>query len=203
MMSEEVKTRLKNACILLKEKESYLTELDSKFGDGDHGVTISKISDFISKTIEENPKISLKELFTMIGNGILSMGAGSVSSLWGMLFTGMSEGIVGDTITSVDFKNMLEEAKKKLDIITNAQIGDKTLMDAFLPALEVSRNSEAEIDVLLDEVAQAAEKGAEECKNYIAKFGRFRSYGEQTIGTPDPGAISMSLLFRGFATKSY
>lgn len=61
------------ACELIKQNQDYLTELDSKFGDGDHGYTVSKISDFIEKTIHDNEDKSLKEIYELIGNGILSM----------------------------------------------------------------------------------------------------------------------------------
>lgn len=189
-----------NSCELIKNNKDYLTELDSKFGDGDHGYTVSKISDFIEETIDSNKEKSLKQIYEMIGNGILSMGAGSISSLWGMMFMGFSEGIE-DEITSQAIKNMFLHAKEKLDIITTAQIGDKSLMDAFLPAYDVATNSNLEVNALLDAMAKASTEGAEKTKEYVSKFGRFKSYGEQTIGTPDPGAISLALFIQGLTTK--
>lgn len=118
-----------------------------------------------------------------------------------MMFMGFSEGITADDVTSETIKNMFLHAKEKLDIITTAHVGDKSLMDAFLPAYDIATTSDLELDALLLTMADASGKGAEKTKEYVSKFGRFKSYGEQTIGTPDPGAISLSLFMKGLTTK--
>lgn len=193
--------RVMHACETVKDSEKYLTELDSKYGDGDHGYTVTKICNFMEDTINNSKDESLHAIFEKIGNGILSMGAGSISSLWGMIFMGFSEGITEDTMTSNTIKDMFLKSKEKLDIITTAKIGDKSLMDAFLPAYEIAIASELGLEELLDQLATKSAEGAEKTKEYVSKFGRFKSYGEQTIGTPDPGAISLSLFMKGLTTK--
>lgn len=73
-------------------------------------------------------------------------------------------------------------------------------MDALIPATEAissyGGDSEAE---LFDAAAKAAWDGAENSKNFPSKFGRAKSYGEKTIGTPDAGAMSMAYFFKGMA----
>ena len=97
-------------------------------------------------------------------------------------------------------KAMFARALEALDEMSGAKVGDKTMMDALIPASEAiaayEGSSEAE---LFAAAAQAAHQGMEDSKGYVAKFGRAKSYGEQTIGTPDAGAASMSIFFQGLA----
>ena len=87
-----------------------------------------------------------------------------------------------------------------LDDMSGAKVGDKTMMDAVIPASAAIAaypgESEGELFTL---AAQAAEEGAENSKNFVSKFGRAKSYGAQTIGTPDAGAVSMARFFHGLA----
>ena len=84
--------------------------------------------------------------------------------------------------------------------MSGAKVGDKTMMDALIPASEAitayEGNSE---DDLFAAAAKAAAEGAENSKNFVSKFGRAKSYGAKTIGTPDAGATSMACFFRGLA----
>jgi dihydroxyacetone kinase len=83
---------------------------------------------------------------------------------------------------------------------TKAEVGDKTMMDALVPALRAF--DQAGTDALsqaLDAAAAAAQKGAEATVAILAKFGRAKTLGEKAVGTQDPRATSMALLFRGMA----
>jgi dihydroxyacetone kinase-like protein len=84
---------------------------------------------------------------------------------------------------------------------SKAQVGDKTLMDALLPAVDAIRqaaDAEKSITEALQAAAEAAQKGAISTKDFRAKFGRAKNLGERTIGCQDPGASSMALIFQGF-----
>ena len=77
-----------------------------------------------------------------------------------------------------------------------------TVMDALIPAREaVAAYTGDSADELFDAAAQAAAQGAEATKQYVSKFGRAKSYGTKTIGTPDAGAVSMSWFFQGLARE--
>ncbi len=189
MLKDEFLKKLLNSCNLLKENEQYLGELDAKFGDGDHGITMTKIANTMTEIINNNNKDkSLQDIFGLISDGILNMGAGSASSLWGMLFLGFKEG----TNEEINIKQMFISSYEKLRIITQALVGDKTLMDAFLPGYEVAIK-----DGSLEEIVDAIVNGANNTSNFIAKYGRAKNYKEQSIGTCDPGAISLSIFFKG------
>ncbi|MCI7609222.1 MAG: DAK2 domain-containing protein, partial [Enterocloster clostridioformis] len=81
--------------------------------------------------------------------------------------------------------------------ITNAGVGDKTMMDALIPAVEAAQSAEDDVMAVLEAAKEAAAKGAKESEQYVSKYGRARSYKEKTIGTPDAGAVSTSLFFAG------
>ena len=84
--------------------------------------------------------------------------------------------------------------------MSGAQVGDKTMMDALIPASEaIAAYAGSDEGGLFDAAAKAAAAGAENSKNFVSKFGRAKSYGAQTIGTPDAGAMSMSYFFQGLA----
>ena len=73
------------------------------------------------------------------------------------------------------------------------------MMDALLPAVEAAQAAEGSPSDILLAAAAAAEAGAVASEQFVSKFGRARSYKEQTIGTPDAGAVSTSLFIRGLA----
>ncbi|MHB8112735.1 MAG: DAK2 domain-containing protein, partial [Bellilinea sp.] len=96
---------------------------------------------------------------------------------------------------------MFEGGLSSIQEQTKARVGDKTLMDALIPSVAALRSSaEKGNDILsmLDAAANAAQQGAEATKNFPARFGRAKYQGDRTLGKPDPGSISMALVFKGF-----
>ena len=84
--------------------------------------------------------------------------------------------------------------------ITTAKVGDKTMMDALIPAVEaIQACDSADVKAILTAGAEAAVKGAEATKDMKANFGRARNYGERSIGYADSGASSWSCMFDAFA----
>ena len=83
---------------------------------------------------------------------------------------------------------------------TKAKQGDKTMMDALIPAVEaIQACDSADVKAILTAGAEAAVKGAEATKDMKANFGRARNYGERSIGYADSGASSWSCMFDAFA----
>lgn len=83
--------------------------------------------------------------------------------------------------------------------LSKAKVGDKTLVDAFYPAVAAIAETEGSIEKLLDAAAEAAQKGADATADMAAKFGRAKNVGERSIGHKDPGAVSMAIFFAGLA----
>ena len=93
---------------------------------------------------------------------------------------------------------MLLAALINLQMITKARVGDKTMMDVLIPVVNASRGCSGSMDEVLEAIEEAAVQGAENTKNYAAKYGRARFYNEETVGTVDAGAMSMALFFQGW-----
>ena len=83
--------------------------------------------------------------------------------------------------------------------MSGAKVGDKTMMDALIPASEAIAAYEGDSADELFAAAKAAAEGAETAQHFVSKFGRAKSYGTKTIGTPDAGATSMARFFQGLA----
>lgn len=71
------------------------------------------------------------------------------------------------------------------------------MMDALIPAVDAAQKADNDIMAILEAAKAAAAQGAKDSEQYVSKYGRARSYKEQTIGTPDAGAVSTSLFFAG------
>ena len=200
MKKTELAVRLTNACTCVSEAEDILTEIDSKFGDADHGLTMTKIAKAISDAVDQSDG-GIQAMLDDAATAVMSLNGGSAVPLWNTWLDGMQEGApVGGEISIAGLKAMFAAALEALEDISGAKVGDKTMMDALIPATEaIEAYDGGDESGLFAAAAAAASEGAENSKNFVSKFGRAKSYGEQTIGTPDAGAVSMCYFFRGLA----
>lgn len=175
-----------------------LTEIDSKFGDADHGITMTKISQKIKSSLQNEENLTIKNMMSHIADEVMSINGGSAVPLWNTFFEGLSKGAPDkDTMDKSELKTMFKKGYEELYMLSGAKAGDKTMMDTVIPAIEAIYYSDGDILNVLQAGALAAEKGAENSKNFVARYGRAKSYREQTIGTPDAGAVSMKYFFVG------
>ncbi len=186
----------------IRQNHEMLSRLDSATGDGDHGTTILRTMEAVAKTVAESTERDLKQLFSKVAWAVMSCDGGSTGPLLGSFFMGLSDGAAGKTeFDAAALAALFEAGVAKLQKQSRAQIGDKTMMDAFLPALAALKTAApgASIEQALQQAATAAAQGAESTTAMRAKFGRARNLGDRVIGHPDPGAVSVSLLFKGFS----
>lgn len=200
MKKEELAARLKQACARVTAAEALLTEIDSKFGDADHGLTMTKIAGAIAQAVDESDG-GIRSMLDDAAMAVMVLNGGSAVPLWNTWLDGMQEGAPeGEEIDVAGIQAMFARAFEALDEISGAKVGDKTMMDALIPASQAIAAYAGEDEAgLFQAAAQAAQQGAEASKNFVSKFGRAKSYGEKTLGTPDAGATSMSLFFQGLA----
>ena len=200
MKKEELAARLKQACARVTAAEALLTEIDSKFGDADHGLTMTKIAGAIAQAVDESDG-GIRSMLDDAAMAVMVLNGGSAVPLWNTWLDGMQEGAPeGEEIDVAGIQAMFARAFEALDEISGAKVGDKTMMDALIPASQAIAAYVGEDEAgLFQAAAQAAQQGAEASKNFVSKFGRAKSYGEKTLGTPDAGATSMSLFFQGLA----
>lgn len=190
-----------NISKLMVENKETLSAIDAKFGDGDHGLTIEKIGMLIGKKANSwrDSNISLKDLFLEIGDGITNINGGSAGPLYGTYFSGLGEDL-DENVTEVDgkvLKLILQGGLTELQFLTTAKVGDKTMMDTLIPATNAALSASDDVFDIVTKAKEGALLGAEKSREFISKYGRAKSYKEQTIGTPDAGAVSSTYIFLG------
>ena len=183
----------------IRAEEKRFSELDAAAGgDGDHGTAIVTAFGAMRKADGADFKSYLKSLSDTLQNEA----CGSTSTLYGAWIQGMSDA-APEGAASLDaaavaavFKGGLEE----IGFTTRARVGDKTLMDALIPATEALAAAQGEgVSAMFQKAAAAAAKGSEATGAMRAKFGRAKNLGDRSVGPRDAGAASMACIFAAFA----
>ena len=202
MLKKELEARIISACENVIAAEPELTEIDSKFGDADHGLTMHKIAAAIKNSVTEAAG-DIKEMLDDAAMAVMGLNGGSAVPLWNSWLDGMQEGAPeADEVDVAGVKAMFASAFEALDDMSGAKVGDKTMMDTVIPASEAIASYVGDsVSELFSIAAEAAKKGAENSKNFVSKFGRAKTFGTKTIGTPDAGATSMAKFFEGLAKE--
>ena len=199
-MSKLTETIEAVAQMILHEKD-YLSDLDAKIGDGDHGINMARGFGAVLDVLDEldhpeNPKLVLHT----VGETILENVGGAAGPLYGTAFLRASDACGEDeklTIASVD--RLLSAAIAGIKKRGHAERGDKTMLDVLIPIHECFTAPYAEGSTLYECLAdanQAANEGVEYTKTIAARKGRASYLGERSIGCEDPGAVSSMLMFR-------
>lgn len=182
----------------IKAKEEEFSKLDAVIGDGDHGTAIVTALSCIVRSAQQGTEF--KSMLTDMGMNVMFEVSGSTSTLLGALFLGMSDAAEGTELDADGVRKMFASGLANVQQQTAAKVGDKTMMDALVPAVEAMKAcTSSDIKEILDAGAKAALAGAEATVPMKANFGRARNYGERSIGYMDSGAASWSCMFASFA----
>jgi len=193
---------LSGAIAQVRAGHTRLSELDSICGDGDHGTTMLRAANLLEKCVAQSSGKTMQAFLNDVGWALMGLDGGATGPLLGSFFLGVSETV--GLRNELDTSSMAEAFEGGLAFLTRqsrAHVGDKSMLDALVPALKAMRRSADEglpLKEALHAAAAAAEEGAASTRNLVAKIGRARYLGEKTLGAQDPGATSVSLLFRGF-----
>ena len=167
----------------IQKERDYLSEIDGKIGDGDHGINMNKGFTMCEKKLE-GTTYNLSEGLTTLGETLLEDIGGSMGPLYGMLFDEMAQACEDEEeITADVFAEMITASVEGIQDISPAQVGDKSLLDTLIPAKE-------DFAECLDAMNAAAEKGWQSTKDLVAKIGRASRLGERSRGVLDAGATS-------------
>ena len=187
---EAFKAMLDNALKQIKAREEEFSKLDAVIGDGDHGTAIVAAMTAVNKSAQSGTEF--KQMLGDMGMDVMMEVSGSTSTLLGAFFLGMSDHAEGTELDAAGVKVMFAGGQAKR--------GDKTMMDALIPAVEAMQACTSDdIKEVLNAGAKAALDGAEATVPMKANFGRARNYGERSIGFADSGATSWSCMFASFA----
>lgn len=182
--------------------KAYLSEIDGKIGDGDHGVNMAKGFGMAAERLRGGTP-SLSEAFDALGTVLMGEIGGSMGPLYGVMFTGFGESLRGaDTIDAPAFARMLHTGLGEVQGIGGAKVGDKTLLDAMVPAIAAFDAAVASGSSFADALAAmtaAAESGRDSTVDLVAKLGRASRLGERSRGVLDAGATSCALILATLA----
>jgi dihydroxyacetone kinase-like protein len=195
---EDFKKMIALALTNISAREDEFSALDAVIGDGDHGTAIVQAFKAVTEATDNGTEF--KAMLDEVGFNVMLKTSGSTSTLLGGFFLGMSDAAKGTELTATEVKAMFSGALAGVKKQTKALRGDKTMMDALIPAIEAIEACEStDIKAILQAGAEAALAGAKETVSMKANFGRARNYGERSIGHADSGASSWSCMFESFA----
>jgi phosphoenolpyruvate---glycerone phosphotransferase subunit DhaL len=189
---------------LVTEQRDYLTELDSAIGDADHGTNMTRGMTAAMAKVDGAPAANAGEFFKTIGMTLVSSVGGASGPLYGTFFLRL--GTAAGTADTLDGTALGAALRAGLDGVVargKAQLEDKTMLDAMIPAVGAFHNAleaGSDLGAAADAAVAAAEQGRDATEPMLAKKGRASYLGERSIGHIDPGATSTALLFRALAT---
>lgn len=183
---------------VIVENRAYLSEVDGKIGDGDHGNNMAKGFARAKERISDDA--SLGEAMHIVADVLMGEIGGSMGPLYGMFFDDMAS--AADNREYLDKQavgDMLEAGCQGVMAIGEAKPGDKTLLDTLVPAIEAFRACDQDLHEALKALKDGAEKGRDATTDMVAKVGRSSRLGERSRGVPDAGATSCCMILTAFA----
>ena len=186
----------------IAEQRDYLVDLDRAIGDGDHGENMDRGFRAAVEALSEAQQGSVAEVLKTVAKTLMSTVGGAAGPLYGTAFLRASKAAGDGELDGAGVAAVIAGALDGIQARGKATTGEKTMVDAWTPALEAARAAaEAGTDpvAVLEAAATAAEAGAAATEPMRATKGRASYLGERSIGHLDPGAVSTSLILRAAA----
>jgi dihydroxyacetone kinase-like protein len=185
------------------EQKEYLTELDSANGDADHGINMDLGMKAVVAKIDGQPPTDVGALLKTVGMTLVSTVGGAGGPLYGTLFLQLGTATAGkETLDAPDWASALDAAVTGVQARGKAELEDKTMVDALIPARDAYHQALEEGASFADALrrsAAAAEDGVKATVPLVARKGRASYLGERSAGHQDPGATSSWLLLKTIA----
>ncbi|MDD6031051.1 MAG: DAK2 domain-containing protein [Kiritimatiellae bacterium] len=199
MTLEQFKQVWAKAAAKTAAREKDYSALDAAAGgDGDHGEAIVAATKALAAAEGADFKSMLGDMVSHLESDV----SGSTSSLYGTLFEGMADAVdAGKTeLDAAEIAAVFAAGLEELGFATKAKVGDKTFMDALIPAIEALQAHAAEGEAAMFAAAAAAAKaGSEATAQMQARFGRAKNLGARSIGPVDAGSASNADIWACFA----
>lgn len=187
------------AAAQVAEQRDYLVDLDRAIGDGDHGENMDRGFKASVEALGQAQPASVAEVLKTVAKTLMSTVGGAAGPLYGTAFLRASKAAGDGELDGAGVAALIAGALDGIQARGKATTGEKTMVDAWAPALEAARAAaEAGSDpvAVLEAAATAAEAGAAATEPMRATKGRASYLGERSIGHLDPGAVSTSLILR-------
>jgi dihydroxyacetone kinase-like protein len=188
----------------LASNRDFLTQLDAAIGDADHGINMDRGFSAAVIDLDAATDLAPGEVLARVGTTLVYRVGGAAGPLYGSMFREAGAAL-GHTET-FDAESLLKALQSGLDAIQRlgaAVVGDKTIVDAYVPALQALERdlrAGAGLAVASKKAAAAAHEGTRATAPMQARKGRASYLGARSVGHQDPGATSTALLFAAFAS---
>lgn len=195
---------VRTSAAVLAEHRVELITLDRDIGDGDHGENMDRgFSAILPKLDDLSADAIPADVLKLVATTLISTVGGAAGPLYGTAYLKAAGAVAGKTeLDGAALVALLRAARDGIVLRGKAETGDKTMIDAWSPAVDAATAAAgdgATEAALLDAAAGAAEQGAVATEPLIARKGRASYLGERAIGHRDPGAQSTALLIRAAA----
>ena len=185
---------------VIAENKEYLTQLDSAIGDADHGINMNRGMQAVIGKTGDVPNGDIGNLWKTVGMTLVSTVGGAGGPLYGTLFLQLGAATAGKAeLEAADWALALDKGVEGVQMRGKAEPGDKTMVDALIPARDAFRQAVDDRESFEDALrrsAAAAEDGMKATIPWVARKGRASYLGERSAGHQDPGATSSYLLLK-------
>jgi phosphoenolpyruvate---glycerone phosphotransferase subunit DhaL len=188
----------------VEENRDELVALDAAIGDADHGENMVRGMRAVVQQLDEKSPSTPADVLKLAATTLISKVGGAAGPLYGTAFLRAGGATKDkDSLEVADLVDLLTAARDGIVARGKAEPGDKTMVDAWTPAVtaaaEAAAGSGADVKSVLEAAAGAAEQGALDTTPLVARKGRASYLGERSAGHQDPGATSSALLLRCLA----
>ena len=182
---------------LFHKNTDYLTELDSVAGDADLGIVMNDGFIKTAKFVNESEEKDVGRLFFQAGKYFNQVASSSMGTLLSSGFMNVGKALKGkEVVENPDIETIIEKIAEGVQNIGKAKEGEKTFLDAMLPAVRAMKNS-ADVKDGIEKAYEAAKEGVEKAKDMVAKHGRIAFRGEDSKGIVDRGTVVAMILIEG------
>ena len=181
----------------IRDNKEELSRIDGLIGDGDHGINMGKGFQICAQRLD-GTQASFSEALDVLGNILVSEIGGSMGPVYGNMFINMAEAVENtETIDKMAFAGMMDAAVEGIRELSDAAVGDKTMIDVLIPSQKTIHEAVAggkTFNEVLDCMQAAATQGRDSTIDMVAKIGRASRLGERSRGVMDVGAASCCLI---------
>ena len=200
MTADQVRDWIRRYAAVIAEHRAELVALDTAIGDGDHGTNMDRGMKKALEKLDSQEGADIGALLKTVAMALISSVGGAAGPLYGTLFLQMGTSAAGkEELDVAGWAAALDAGVKGVQARGKAEPGDKTMIDALLPAVEALQSADSGAGAALAKAADAAEEGMKATIPMEARKGRASYLGPRSIGHQDPGATSSYLLMRSAA----
>jgi phosphoenolpyruvate---glycerone phosphotransferase subunit DhaL len=198
--ADQVRDWIRRFAAVIAEHRAELVALDTAIGDGDHGTNMDRGMKKALEKLDSQEGADIGALLKAVAMALISSVGGAAGPLYGTLFLQMGTSAAGkEQLDLAGWTAALDAGIKGVQSRGKAEPGDKTMIDALLPALAALQSADGDAGAALAQAADAAEEGMKATIPMEARKGRASYLGPRSVGHQDPGATSSYLLMRSAA----